>query len=111
MIKFRKVDNSEIAVITAIAGYHPMQHLKALSAELNSIDYCGVVVFDLLVFNGQSDNRFATLFFNGKSFDRASFKTPTDIDQNLINKQDNYFRTHPDLLKKSVLSFSELKNF
>ncbi|WOG27231.1 type II toxin-antitoxin system RnlB family antitoxin [Endozoicomonas sp. 8E] len=85
--------------------------LKELSAELKSIDHCGVVVFDLLVFNGRSDDRFSTLLFNGKSFDGASFKILSDIDQNIINKLDDYFRTHPVLPKKSVLSFSLLKNF
>lgn len=111
MIKVCKVDDSEVAVITAVADYHPMQHLKDLSAELKSINYRGFVVFDLLVFNGQSDNRFVTLVFNGQSFDRSSFKTLSNIDQRIKKNQDNYFRTHSDLLKKSVLSYSEVKNF
>ncbi|MCW7553741.1 type II toxin-antitoxin system RnlB family antitoxin [Endozoicomonas gorgoniicola] len=111
MIQVRKVDNSQVAVVTALVDYHPMQHLKDLSSKLKSFNYSGSVVFDLLVFNGLASNRFVAIIFNGNNFDRKTFKVLTDIDQDLKQGQDKYFRAHPDLLKASVLSSSELKNF
>lgn len=111
MKRLRVVENGEAVVITAFADYNPLQQLNKISAELENIRFRGPVVFDLLCTNGESNNRFVKLIFDGLKFDRKSFLVINDIDKKLKEEQDFFFRNHPDLLTESVLSSSELTQF
>lgn len=111
MKRFRVVDNGETVLITAFADYNPLQQLNSISSELEKIRFRGAVVFDLLCTNGESDNRFVKLIFDGLKFDRKSFLVVGNIDKKLKDEQDVFFRHHPDLLVGSVLSSSELERF
>lgn len=111
MKRLRVVENGETVMITAFADYNPLQQLNCISSELEKIQFKGPVVFDLLCTNGESNNRFVKLFFDGLKFDRKSFIVVSDIGKKLKDEQDVFFRRHPDLLAESVLSSSELECF
>ncbi|MDO9214644.1 MAG: type II toxin-antitoxin system RnlB family antitoxin [Methylococcales bacterium] len=103
--------DGKTVVITAFADYNPLQQLSNISSELEKIQFCGGVVFDLLYTNGNSDNRFVKIMFDGSKFDRKSFVVISNIDNHLKREQDYFFRNHPDFLKGSILSSSELTFF
>jgi hypothetical protein len=111
MKRLRVVENGEAVVITAFADYNPLQQLNNISTELENIRFQGPVVFDLLCTNGESNNRFVKLIFDGLKFDRKSFLVISDIDKKLKEEQDVFFRNHPNLLAECVLSSSELTQF
>ena len=102
--------NEFISVNYTLKGIHT-DNIEPIVEEISYCSLDGENEFDLLVFNGLANNRFVAIAFNGNSFDRKTFKVLFDVDQDLKQGQDNYFRAHPDLLKASVLSSSELKNF
>jgi len=109
MKHIRLTDNS--AVITATADYQPLNNLPKLEVELRDEGFKGTVVFDLLYFNGLSDNRFIEIMFDGNEFNRASYKISCKIDSEIQAHQDLFFSSRPALLASSVLSSQEVKNF
>ncbi|WP_282022362.1 type II toxin-antitoxin system RnlB family antitoxin [Ruegeria faecimaris] len=100
-----------IAVVTATADFHPLREIKLLTAQLASLSFEGMVLFDLLSVNGLAPNRFASMKFLGNRFDRSSFAVEDHVnpavrrEQNLIAKNDQTF------LHGSVLSTDEMKRF
>lgn len=102
---------NNIAVVTATADYDPLHKLSNLEVELKKYKFEGTVLFDLLCINGLCDNRFIELLFNGREFNRTSYKVKISIDTKLKSHQDNYFYSHPHILNSSVLSSKEVKYF
>jgi hypothetical protein len=111
MNKLRVIKEMNLAVVTAIDEFNPLQHLKTLTSELSKEKFRGKVVFDLLLFNGLSDNRFIQFDFNGTDFDRSSFKALHESSFELKNEQNQFFKSNLHILKRSVLSSSELRCF
>ncbi|VAW66701.1 hypothetical protein MNBD_GAMMA10-180 [hydrothermal vent metagenome] len=99
------------AVVTATAGYEPLDKLPDLEIELRKKKFKGTVVFDLLYFNGLCDNRFIEIIFDGHEFNRASYKISRKIDSVIQAHQNLFFSSHPGLLASSVLSSQEVNNF
>ncbi|NLY16306.1 MAG: type II toxin-antitoxin system RnlB family antitoxin [Gammaproteobacteria bacterium] len=100
-----------IAVVTATAEFHPLRQLKQLATELEAIGFKGSVLFDLLAVNGLAENRFASINFTGKQFDRNSFAVESDVNQNIKSEQDSFARNDETFLLGSVLSSSEVEKF
>lgn len=111
MNKLRVVEPARVAVVTASGDYNPIQNLTKIGFELNKIKFKGSVVFDLLSFNGLSNNRFVQITFNDEGFDRASFCVLNNCDKLIVDEQDLFFKSHPNLLSSSVLSELELSHF
>lgn len=101
----------DTAVVTATAEFKPLKELSKLEIELREKKFKGTVVFDLLYFNGLCDNRFIEILFDGKEFNRSSYKISGNIDSALKTYQDLFFSSQPMLLASSVLSTQEVKNF
>lgn len=101
----------EIAVVTATADFHPLRQIKYLTAELSSQGFEGVVLFDLLAVNGLAPNRFASMKFSKKGFERASFSVESEISSEIQSEQDSIAKTDQTFLLGSVLSSDELNKF
>lgn len=101
----------EVAVVTATADFHPLREIKILTLKLASLGFEGIVLFDLLSVNGLTPNRFASMKFEKRSFDRSSFTVETDISSDLQKGQDLMAKSDQAFLLGSVLSSSELKKF
>lgn len=98
------------AVVTALNDFDPLKNLKLLSNELQKMKFRGKVVFDLFSINGETSNRFAKMNFDGKEFNRSTFRIiKTDI--NIKREQDQLFRASPKALSNSVLSSREIEEF
>jgi hypothetical protein len=110
MIKILRVVG-EVAVVTATADFHPLRQLKKLTAELDLLNFEGVVLFDLLAVNGLSDNRFASMKFRQGCFERASFVVESDVNSTIRTEQDFFAREDEEFLLGSVLSSDERYRF
>lgn len=100
-----------IAVVTATPTYHPLRQLKELTGELNAIGFAGSVLFDMLAVNGLSENRFASMKFSDRKFDRSSFTLESDVNRGIKEEQDSLAKQDDTFLLGSVLSSSEIKEF
>ncbi|MBX9893943.1 MAG: type II toxin-antitoxin system RnlB family antitoxin [Nitrosomonas sp.] len=101
----------KIAVVTATADFHPLRQLKQLTTELVSLDFEGLVLFDLLAVNGLTPNRFVSMKFSKSGFERASFAVESEVSSSIQNEQDLIAKSDQTFLLGSILSSSELQKF
>jgi hypothetical protein len=111
MNRLRVIKEMNLAVVTAIDEFNPLHQLSTLTSELSKENFRGKVVFDLLLFNGLSDNRFIQFDFDGTDFDRKSFTAVFESSFKLKSEQDQFFKSNIHILKRSVLSSSEIRCF
>lgn len=100
-----------IAVVTATPTFHPLRQLKELAIELNAIGFEGSVLFDLLAVNGLADNRFASIKFSERKFDRSSFALESEVNPSIKDEQDTIAKQDHTFLLGSVLSSTEIEKF
>lgn len=80
---------------------------KDVKSELKQIEFCGLVIIDMLLSNGNNSNRFFQLDFNDFEYDT---KTLVCIDANpdILNFSSKFFHDHIDLLENGILSQNEI---
>jgi len=100
-----------IAVVTATADFHPLRQLKQLTSELESLHFEGMVLFDLLAVNGLAENRFASMKFSERTFDRSSFALESEVNPSIKDEQDTIAKQDHTFLLGSVLSSEEVEKF
>lgn len=101
----------EIAVITATADFHPLRQLKQLTLELDNLQFEGIVLFDLLAVNGLAENRFVSMKFSERNFDRSSFALESEVNPSIKVEQDAIAKQDLTFLLGSVLSSDEVEKF
>ncbi|CAB1220853.1 type II toxin-antitoxin system RnlB family antitoxin [Acinetobacter bouvetii] len=110
-ILIKELNDEKLVIITAILDFNPIKKLKLISAELEERKFQGTVTFDLLVLNGIEDNRFISMYFDGKKFDKSTICIQSHIKTNLEIEQNSFFKNNIDLLAHSVLSSKEISYF
>ena len=104
--KIQKVNNINIKyeyIIFAINDDSPLEYLQDIEKDLAKKNFKGLVLFDLLLSNGDEYNRYVEAYFNGKFFELSSFKGPT-LNQEIERISINFFKKHPEFIDKGVLS-------
>jgi len=101
----------EIAVVTATADFHPLRQIKQLTTELVLLGFEGFVLFDLLAVNGLTPNRFVSMKFSKREFDRTSFAVESEVNSSIKNEQDLIAKCDQTFLPGSVLSSIESQKF
>lgn len=102
----RETNNSAYPIIImATTYYNPLMVLEEIEEELRDKS-SGKVLFDLLLCNGYSINRFLEAEFSESRFDKCSFKPVSAkvIDSNLHDEFEKFYRDHIELIEDSVLS-------
>ncbi|WP_171051004.1 type II toxin-antitoxin system RnlB family antitoxin [Bacillus sp. BHET2] len=88
-------------VVFSTSFISPIEELEDIEGELNA-QFQGKVLFDLLLSNGVSSNRFLEAEFNGNTFDYTSFK-PLNVDVKLKIKVLEFYKKHVNYLENSIL--------
>ena len=101
----------ELAVVTATANFHPLRQLKQLTLELDNLQFEGTVLFDLLAVNGLAENRFASMKFSERKFDRWSFALESEVNPSIKDEQDTIAKQDKTFLLGSILSSEEVEKF
>jgi len=68
------VDQPYVAVIIGISYESPIVYFSEISEELNEKSIRGGVLFDMLLYSGNGNDRFFEINFNGKQFNNNSAK-------------------------------------
>ncbi|MGG0569098.1 type II toxin-antitoxin system RnlB family antitoxin [Priestia megaterium] len=106
--------NYEIQELNVIEGYshviystshvNPVKELKEIAEDLKShFEVKGKVLFDLLLSNGVSSNRFLEAEFDGLAFNRSSFKSLNDVNQLIKKESSEFYQKNLDFVENSVL--------
>ena len=79
-------------------------YLDNVTKNLTSINFKGLVLFDLLLSNGTNKNqRYFQAFFNGEKFDFNSFKN-VNVPIEIENLSNLFYAHNLDLINKSILT-------
>lgn len=79
------------------------EYLEELTIQLKEKTFKGNVMFDLLLSNGMSTNRFVELVFDGQEFDKKSFKI-IKANTEIINNSFDFYNEHTNLLDNGILT-------
>jgi hypothetical protein len=95
------------AVIYPVSYENPVVEIVSISKDLRDrIPKDTYVLFDLLLSNGDSFNRFVEAFFDGEYVDSSSFSI-TQISQEQVKSLNKYYCGKTEQLNRSVLSTKE----
>ncbi|WP_195938459.1 type II toxin-antitoxin system RnlB family antitoxin [Romboutsia sp. 1001713B170131_170501_G6] len=100
--KTKDIEYSSIIFSTDCSN--PIDDLTNIEKDLRHEGYIGKVIFDLLLVNGNCNNRFIEAFFNGQKFDRQSFKNHNLISQELKAIITDFYYINSGIVENSRLS-------
>ncbi len=98
-----KFDKDYKYLVFATSYENPIDYLDDIENELKSKMYSGKILFDLLLCNGMSSNRYVEMEFDGENFDLFTSKvleTPSKVIKEYIY---GYLKDQPSLVQNSVL--------
>jgi hypothetical protein len=107
MRNFEIIKRGNNMFVQSINFYNPINELIDIANELHAFEYEGVVIFDLLLTNGNSSNRFLISSFINREFVIKSFRK-THISKDIRNEITLYYKNHKEYLSNSVLSTSTI---
>ncbi|MGZ0086851.1 type II toxin-antitoxin system RnlB family antitoxin [Caldibacillus thermoamylovorans] len=89
-------------VVFSTSYVNPLEDIESIQEELKN-RFKGKVLFDLLLSNGNSSNRYLEAEFNGFQFVPSSFKVLEKVDAFIKETTSMFYQNHPDYLANSVL--------
>lgn len=102
-----KLSDDNYPLLVVMETYEaPFQYLYDIENALLQMNYSGIVLLDQLLHSGNNDERFILANFDGKAFDRYSFKFIN------IERRSNIRRIACEALKKDkdIIEYSILNN-
>lgn len=96
-------------LILSTSYLNPLDDLDELEEKLEGTlgnKFCGKILFDLLLSNGNSSNRYIEASFNGTSFDYSSFKIPNIIDKQIKDISTYFYSNNEQFMNSNTLSSS-----
>ncbi|MDR1665026.1 MAG: type II toxin-antitoxin system RnlB family antitoxin [Clostridiales bacterium] len=100
--KILNLEEYEFAII-ATSYLRPLDDKEKIEEELRSRHFRGPVLFDLLLCNGLSLNRYALMEFDGEKFVSSSLKILTNISDVSKRMIFDYFKQNESCIDTSVL--------
>jgi len=83
--------------------------LDEIEIELNKVNFAGTIIFDLLLANGYTSNRFIRAKFFNSKIQRTSMEVIKSLGlfPSIADKINSYYRNNPEFIKNSILSEKE----
>lgn len=97
------LDSDSRKVVVATSYVSPLSEIASISDELREISYKGDVIFDLLLSNGFSSNRFLRISFNGEILEHSGIEILTQMESNILNEIYTFLSENPHYIKASSL--------
>jgi len=96
--------NGLLAVIYSLGYDSPMNHLCSIEGELKKYGSSGEVVFDLLLSNGNTSDRFYRAIFNGEHLVESSIKKIKNPSSEIQKESLSFYHHKQEYLLNSVLN-------
>jgi len=96
--------NPEFCIIYSISYESPLDYLKSIENTLSALKFSGHVIFDLLLCNGDSANRFFETWYlkNDSKFQEVLLLFPSN--SILRERSAKFYASRIDILRNSILS-------
>ena len=105
-IEHKKMEKYE-AVVYATSYRNPFEEIGKIEMDIsNQIPNGGFILFDMLLSNGDSFNRFAEAYFDGNKIQKDTI-TVVDMEKPLIKSINEFYKGKAVELDNSVLTQSE----
>lgn len=103
--KIKEVNDFKYKLIIFSTDYiSPIDYLSEIEDYLKTKNYLGEIIFDLLLVNGNSENRFIEAFFNGEKFNRKSFMIANKLSNEIKNVTTEFYFNNLSIVENSRLS-------
>lgn len=110
-IEYNKIKKYS-AVVYSASYVNPMDEVASISECIKKcVKGEGLILFDLLLSNGNSYNRFAEAIFNGKEIIKESIHVVERIQNEEYKKIDLHYTNRLQELYNSVLTESEINKY
>lgn len=103
----------QVVIIFCTTYKNPISYLPSIEQELSKINFSGKIIFDLLLSNGYSSNRFVEADVFEAQVNRRSMKVIdfSKLDDFLIEKNHEFYKSHPYLLETNSILLNEEKYY
>ena len=100
-----------VVVVFCTTYINPISYLSAIEKDLSHLGFSGKIIFDLLLSNGCSPNRFIEVDVNKAKLNRISMKVIgySSLDKRIIAKIDEFYKSHRYLVDRSNILLNEEK--
>ena len=108
--KIKKV-SSKFALVLSTNYESPLGYIGILGKELDAMNFTGIVLFDLLLCNGNVYNRFVEVPFSSGQFNRSSMTIidHTEIDDFTLAMSSDFYKSNCFLLETNHILLEEEK--
>lgn len=97
-----------MSVVYSMGYESPVEYLTSIESDLKGFRP-GKILFDLLLCNGYSSNRFLSAEFNGEQIDIHSFEIVPGTSE-MTSRAKAFYIHYPDAIDNSVLSDKDMKD-
>lgn len=108
-LEIEKLNNSKYEYLVLLTSY--VDSLADISEIVKYLQkkncVSGELLFDLLLVNGNSFNRFVEVYYDGRSLNPDTYNIVEDIDLAIKNKTKSIIKRNMEYLSSSVLTNSE----
>ena len=99
-------------IIYSNSYINPIQYWKEISEEIQkSVNKEVIILFDMLLSNGENFNRFAKAVFDGKEIQFNTIEIINITDEKLLKKINSFYNKKIRILNNSVLTSSQKYKF
>lgn len=105
--RLNKIDDNQ-TIVYSISFHSPTEQIKSIEKELINKDFKGKLIFDFLLTNGDTKQRyFETFFFDGKEINLNNFKNIFEKSNELKKiSLDFYFKNFKYVEQSEIVSKS-----
>ena len=103
--------SDQVVVIFCTTYINPISYLQIIEEDLSKINFSGKIIFDLLLSNGYSSNRFVEAEASEAKVNRRSMKVidSSNLDEFLLGKTHDFYKSHPYLVESNSILLDEQK--
>lgn len=98
--KINQITNNHVVVFST-SHHSPTEQLDSIAKELLKKQFKGVVIFDMLLSNGNTKQRYFESMFNGTNFLNESFKNICEQSLELKDISHKFYSKNISLVDKS----------
>lgn len=112
LYKMEQISN-HLVIIFCATYINPISCLPSIERELSERSFSGTVLFDLLLSNGFSSNRFFQVEIKEGKIDRRYIKVVdvASLDGKIIERVNLFYKRNVDLLRNNHILLDEEKEF
>ncbi|GAB1539942.1 hypothetical protein NUACC21_26110 [Scytonema sp. NUACC21] len=105
--------SEQVVAIFCTTYVNPISYLPIIEEELIRLNFSGKIIFDLLLSNGYSSNRFIEAEVCKTKVNRSSMKVinSSNLDEFFIKRTQEFYKSHPELVENNNILQDEEKYY